>query len=346
MSTARTPTPAAEAAEEPRREALGKVRFGPLARFVRARLRIPDRELDRGQRGFGEARPGARASLEAVPLSFRDGYDAALDARQDDGHAELRRRLEDLPAAQRGFAYEGAAMALALLDAFSVLKRDRWQGFADGPGRPHLYMVYVGLGFAAARLRRVRTFERRGLDAHLRWLVLDGFGFHEGFFRRAADVPRQSPYGEGSYALRAFDQGLGRSLWFVEGARPEALERRIASFEAARRADLWSGVGLAACYAGGVRADALLELVVRAGDHAAHLAQGVAFAAEARERAGNPTEMTELACRTVWRASSVFAAELVRRLRENLPEDGRKPAYEIWRGRVREAWAPAEGGVA
>ena len=175
--------------------------------------------------------------------------------------------------------------------------------------------------------------------------MLDGYGFHEGFFRGASEPEKGTPYRETSYAQRAFDQGLGRSLWFVEGAHTEPLVARIARFDEPRRADLWSGVGLAACYAGAARAvdgEIYRELLDRAAPHGKHFAQGVAFAAEARERAGNATETTEAACRAVWNGSSVFCAELVRRLRENLPGDGRKPAYELWRERVREAWRPSD----
>jgi hypothetical protein len=344
MSLARTPaTAASEAASSGPPGNLEGV--GLIGRWVRDRLRIADQELSLEHRGFRQAAPDARPSLESVPRSFRAGYDAALDATPTSNHEDLRRRLEALPEAERGFAYEGAAMALALLDSFSLFRRDRWMTFAKGPGKPHLYMVYVGFGFAAARLRRVRAFARPGLDPHLRWLVLDGFGFHEGFFRNGADRPGRAPYRETTYALRAFDQGLGRSLWFVEGADPQAVAERVSSFPETRRADLWSGIGLAACYAGGAGAAELEALRDLAAEDGAHLAQGVAFAAEARERAGNATDGTERACRTIWNASSVFAAELVRRMREKLPEDDELPAYEVWRRRIRAAWAPVDGGV-
>ena len=320
-------------------------------------------EAERLQVALAEVR-GALGERETLLQEMRSRVDelkeeverlssveAELEARRRDlvqrdaQLAELRKRLEGLPSAQRGFAYEGAAMALALLDALSIFRKNRWLSFAEGVGQPHLYMVYVGLGFAAARLRRTRAFARPTLDPHLRWLVLDGYGFHEGFFRGASEPEKGTPYRETSYAQRAFDQGLGRSLWFVEGAHTEPLVARIARFDEPRRADLWSGVGLAACYAGAARAvdgEIYRELLDRAAPHGKHFAQGVAFAAEARERAGNATETTEAACRAVWNGSSVFCAELVRRLRENLPGDGRKPAYELWRERVREAWRPSD----
>src|SRR3712207_8380154 len=47
------------------------------------------------------------------------------------------------------------------------------------------------------------------------------------------------------------DQGLGRSLWFVQGADVRRIPATVNAFPAERRPDLWSGLGLACGYAGG-----------------------------------------------------------------------------------------------
>src|SRR6185369_7017983 len=82
----------------------------------------------------------------------------------------------------RGFASEGAAMGLALLDCLTPWKSSRIRRFLEGGGDPHAYMVHVAVGWVWARL----TFDfLRGcqrLDALLGWLAYDGWGFHEGFF--------------------------------------------------------------------------------------------------------------------------------------------------------------------
>jgi hypothetical protein len=100
-------------------------------------------------------------------------------------------------------------------------------------------MLHVGAGWALARLpRRVESNLYR-FDPLLRWLVLDGYGFHQGYFHWRRFVARQErPKRLSPYALRAFGQGLGRSLWFVNGAEAGRVARCIAGVTPERRSDL------------------------------------------------------------------------------------------------------------
>lgn len=176
-----------------------------------------------------------------------------------------------------------------------------------------------------------------GFDPLLGWLAVDGYGFHEGFFHwPRAVVLQEVPDRISGYARRAFDQGLGRSLWFVNGAEPARLAATIAGFPSPRAGDLWSGVGLAAAYAGGVDREVLEALAVLAGRKRPQLAQGAAFAAQARERAGNPTEATEMACEVLCGLRANEAARLTVEALVDLPLDGEEPGFEVWRGRIRE----------
>jgi hypothetical protein len=108
-----------------------------------------------------------------------------------------------------------------------------------------------------ARLPRALQSRVRPRDPLLRWLALDGYGFHEAYFRTPLVVTRQRPprllpgwRGCASSAAQVIDQGIGRALWFVCGADTDRLADTIAGFAPERRPDLWSGVGLAAAYAG------------------------------------------------------------------------------------------------
>ena len=65
------------------------------------------------RRGFRGAEPEVRHRLEAIGATFVDGYHTALDVAHADRLAE---RLEGVPREMAGFAYEGAAMGLAVLD--------------------------------------------------------------------------------------------------------------------------------------------------------------------------------------------------------------------------------------
>jgi hypothetical protein len=102
-----------------------------------------------------------------------------------------------------------------------------------------------------------------------------------------------------------------------------------------RHADLWSGIGLACAYAGGADNATITRLVSAAGAHRLHLAQGAAFAAEARRRAGNPAPHTEQACRLAAGVSAERAADLTGIARRGLAADGRAETYQAWRGAIR-----------
>lgn len=314
------------------------VRAAPAhRRLLRRLLGIDPAEATFARRGFAASSMQVRERLERVGFTFLDGYHAALETEGD----ELTARLDATGPDVRGFAYEGAAMALALLDALTPWRPGRIAAFLRGAGAPHVYMVHVGAGWALARLRRRMADVPRGMDPLLGWLAADGYGFHEGYFhpRRYADGCARPPRVSG-YALRAFDQGLGRALWFVHGAEPVRVARAIAAFPLVRREALWSGAGLACAYAGGVRGgEEAGALAAAAGADRAALAQGAAFAAEARSRAGNPAPHTDRACRILCGLSADRAAALTVRARDGLAPRGALPAYEVWRTRLQDHFA-------
>jgi hypothetical protein len=143
------------------------------------------------------------------------------------------------------------------------------------------------------------------------------------------------------YALRALDQGLGRSLWFVAGGDVETIIAGLRCFPAARLGDLWSGIGLACAYAGGADTPVIERIRIAAHEHYPCVAQGAVFAAKARERAGNPAGHTELACRILCGVSAAEAATISDRTLPEKPDDY-EPAYEMWRSRIRMLFRPTQ----
>ena len=295
------------------------------------------------RRGFRVAGEAMRERIEQIGGVFSDGYHSALQTSRLE---ELVARLESVELDFRGFAYEGAAMGLALLDALTPWRRNRLSEFLHGAGGPHTYMVHVAIGWVVARWPgRIET-KLAPLDPLLRWLVLDGYGFHEGFFHwpkyvGGQPLPKRLTHCTDAlpYAARVFDQGLGRSLWFVDGADPERLKQTVADFPESRQSDLWSGIGLACVYAGEMTESALTLLRDAAGAYWPQLAQGAAFAAKARCRAGNPTAYTERACRSICGLSAEEAAAVTDAALENLGSSQPEPAFEIWRRRIQERFA-------
>jgi hypothetical protein len=308
----------------------------PAAAVKRALFGIAPEETSFARRGFRGDFGAVRERLEGVGGSFVAGYHAALEESPPETAAA---RIDaELDREFRGFAYEGAGMALALLDTLTPWRRDRLARFLAGPGDAHTYIIHVGAGWILARLPLSPERLLSRLDPVLGWLALDGYGFHEGFFHWPRSVARQEvPRKLRGYARRGFDQGLGRSLWFVDGADVRLLPRTIGAFPASRQPDLWAGLGLAAGYAGG-RSRADLEALRRAaGAYAPELAQGTVFAAKARQRAGNIAPPTELAAEVICGLSAAGAAAVSDAALPGLPADRPgEPAFEVWRRRIQD----------
>jgi enediyne biosynthesis protein E3 len=290
-------------------------------------------------RGFHVKSPAAQELLETIGRTFLDGYGYAAAAATPRAAEEP---LEQVPGYFRGFAYEGAAMGFAVRDALPFGGGGRVAEFLAGRGRDHVYMAYVGIGWAMARVPRFRWPDPAGYDPLLRWLVLDGYGFHQAYFRTQRYVREhyQEPTfpwpgdATGWYANRAIDQGIGRALWFVGGTAPDVVADLIDAFPDERRADLYSGAGLAATYAGGADEAELRQFWQRAGTYQPQLAQASAFAAEARVKAGLVVPHTRLATQVFCRVPPERAAEISAAVRPDLSGVDDLPAYEVWRQRI------------
>src|SRR5205823_4979544 len=111
---------------------------------------IGESEVDFERRRFLPATPAIRQSLEGVGRGFVSGYNTALSASSLD---ELLPLLDTTSPALLGFAYEGAAMAMALLDLLTFWRRERWRALLDAVPQ-HTYLIHVGAGWALARMHR------------------------------------------------------------------------------------------------------------------------------------------------------------------------------------------------
>jgi hypothetical protein len=139
------------------------------------------------------------------------------------------------------------------------------------------------------------------------------------------------------YASRAIDQGIGRALWFVGGTDVNVVVELVERYPRRRWPDLYSGIGLAASYAGGATEAELTALWDYAKDYRPQLAQGAAFAAGARDMAGLVCPHNELATRIFCGQSVAQARKVTDDALVDLPADGTVPAYEVWRQRISAA---------
>lgn len=301
-------------------------------------------------RGFTVNPTDATRAMEAVPQSVVVGFEWGIDGGD---LKNLASRLDMIDPELRGFAYEGATMALTIKDAPRGGKRTK--ALLDGPAQPHLLLCYIGIGFAMARLPRplwkkiLPDLEPSLFHPTMSWLCVDGYGFDLAYFHPKKWVAEQKvpePYpwlGHPEYFLRAVDQGIGRALWFMHGGIPDAVTEAVERFAEARHGDLWSGVGLAATFAGGCEPEGLRKLREAAGEHRAQLGLGSVFASTGRTAAGFNPEHSVQALEALTGLTPEEAVILGATTHPGTEPTGPEPLYETWRANVRAELTAREG---
>lgn len=305
---------------------------------------------DPARRGFHVKCPATGELLEKISDALLTGYTHAMESAAP---ATVERPLRIIPANLRGFAYEGAAMGFAVRDGMSLGRGGRFARFLAGPGTDHSYAAYAGLGRALARLPKFLWPRADTVDASARWPVLDGYGFHQACLdpdRYIHEQVQESrvPWSAGDatpFGKRAIDHGIGRAIWFVCGADVRLALALINRFSPSRRPDLYSGAGFAATYAGGADAMELEMFWARAGVHRRQVAQGSAFAADARVRAGLTVQHTCVASRVFCDMTPFEVARLTDGARPAGVTQGDLSAYEAWRQRVADELAVRRGSA-
>ncbi|MFE3176321.1 DUF1702 family protein [Amycolatopsis sp. NPDC059090] len=298
------------------------------------KLIIKPSALDFPSRGYRPGRPDVRTVLGAHSQAFLGGYNAAVAA--SDPVSALRRLV--IPAAERGFAVEGGAMAAVLLDMLTLSRGRRTRELLAAEGDRYRHFVHIGAGFAMGKLRWRGWAGLGVLDPLLRWLAFDGWGFAIGALgddARVRELARHRRACGVRCAIR--HQGVGRAVWFIESTEPESIAGRIRSFPRHHHGDLWSGVGFAATVAGGCAPEDLGWLPELAGEHVPHLVQGTAFAAEVLTRAGLETEDVQSVVKALAGVELAEAASWSVRARAGLEHAGaRAEDHQLWRSRIRD----------
>jgi len=253
-------------------------------------FKVAYEEVTPDKRGFAVKNVNASAHLQNIGISFLDGYHHSLGTNSVDF---ICRSIDQKEKRYRGFSYEGVAMGMAIKDVFRSKRNRLIPEFLSDKGNKHVYMSHVGIGWAYARLPFRIEKELVNYDPLLRWLIIDGYGFHQAYFKTKLyiidkKVPNLSPF-----AKHVFYQGVGRCLWFIYGTNIAEIISAVALFPEMYHQDLWAGLGLASVYAGEVEIQELIQLKKLSGKYLPNLLQGVAFGAKARERAGLVLDYTE-----------------------------------------------------
>lgn len=299
-------------------------------------LEISPYTVEHNLSAFRRGSLGMRERVEQTAYSFVEGYNRALEF---DCPRQLAAQLETLPNEFRGFACEGAATALALLDILTPWHSPRVDELLIATDHAHSYMMHMGVGLAWARIPFGFRERKNMLHSVLGWLAYDGWGFHEGLSNSTRLPHVGAARRLQGYESRSFFQGLGRSLWFSQQGDVPCISHAIARFDLPRQPDLWSGIGLSVINAGVLNDRGLQELREKSGPFLPFLAQGAAFGAKVRSRAGNLSDYTDHASMMLCGLSAEAAVRVTDDALENLPSNSEVPAYEIWRQRIQTHFA-------
>src|SRR5438128_1270512 len=99
---------------------------GSVERWLRGFLVLGEEEASFRRRGFRSDRPKIRARLEASGRAFVCGFNEAL---LDPDPLVLSSRFARVERELRGFAFEGAAMAITILDQLAPRRGRRLEAF-------------------------------------------------------------------------------------------------------------------------------------------------------------------------------------------------------------------------
>ncbi len=251
---------------------------------------LPLSEANFKIRGFEKNAP-AQARLELVAKTVVSGYNTALETGLTD---DLQTNTETIKQELVGFFNEGIGMGLYTLDVFSVFNRNRFWNFIKDKGKNHEYMSYIGAGIASGVFFNL-PFEKfvEKADPTSGLLILNGLGFYYAYFKPKKTLQKMylpKSVKKDKFYIECYDNGIGRALWFYNGGVPTSIARTIANFPKDRQGAIWSGVGLAATYAGGVPEEKIRELQELAGENSHMLGEGSILACHTRDIAGNPHE--------------------------------------------------------
>jgi enediyne biosynthesis protein E3 len=252
--------------------------------------------------------PGRQSEIaQQVGFLFVEGYNAGLETDA----CRLAKQLDALPAVERSVMYEGAFCALAALDLTDSDPSMTRVAELAGTSPDLAAAINYGVGGALSHLGVNAPPELSLTNEFWSWPAIDSYGCHMGLFRWA-EIMISTGYPPGIIGLgrRAFDQGLGRAIWFLAGTYPALIGEMVQNFAEHRRADLWSGIGIMTGMYGAEAEKDLRKLTNIAKRFRSQLQVGISIGAYVRHSIKSSSEFTDSACKVICHASSKEMAEI------------------------------------
>ncbi len=281
----------------------------------------------RALRGREPADPEVVEEIERVGQVFRDSLMRSFRASAEEQAAWVHA----LPKQDQSIAWEATAMAVGWLER-NTGSDQTWQGLFDSQGPEHHVALTLGLGWALSWLKLPTEGQIEHLSPLLRWRVLDGYGFRDGFvFTRRFALRRELPVSLSGFGASIWRQGLGRSLWYTTSADVGEISQVVAGFSASEQVELWRGLGIAATFIGSLTEAPMLALRGAAGEQARWLALGAAMASRTIRDGGGPMDRQTAPCSALAESTPEELAGITDAAEAALPErEAEGPHFQAW----------------
>ncbi len=265
--------------------------------------------------------------MDAIQNIFLHVQDVFFESPEWKRHVA---ELESTDIEFRSIAYESASMSIALEDLKQGNQFTNWLQFLNDAALAHATQVHVGLGWAFAQQLKNPIAYLAELNSMSRYRVLDGYGYYEGIFRRRRSIINHVKLAlEDSVASAALDQGLGRSIWYLNKGIIDDAKNMIEAFAVERHKDLWRGLGIAIAYLGGCNEETLRYIFSKTDLYKTQLATGAMMALVSRDSAKYISADTELVCKIFCNKTAEQILELNYSIKSNLDLKS-DDAYAKW----------------
>jgi hypothetical protein len=163
-------------------------------------------------------------------------FQHALYISTEEENPKLQDHLGIVDLEFRSVACEGIAMGLAVKD-FADGTLQRWRELMRVTATEYLPHIHVGLGWAVAKKKLPSLVFLNSIKPLLYAKVFDGHGYYDGTFKQVPSIVNKlRPDYIQQKDFSAYDQGLGRSLWYNHKGDIDKIKEVIDSRGRARRA--------------------------------------------------------------------------------------------------------------
>ncbi|MBL4604124.1 MAG: DUF1702 family protein [Flavobacteriaceae bacterium] len=190
--------------------------------------------------------PDRKKPIEGLGLarrSFIEGYQRALKTEKKD----ISSLFQGANPNAIGFMFEGAGMALTMLDEMNNSEEKYLPILFSGRPESELKLCAIGVGWASARLSKPVGWKPSGISDQWLPAITNGYGFHQGFFNSEA-YESNSFFDVDEEHRENFDIGLGRALWFIHEGEIEPIAEFMTNLKPSRQCYLWTGIGIACVF--------------------------------------------------------------------------------------------------